>query len=68
MNRYGLSAAANSRRLLVPPARPSPEDCCKGSCDACVFDLYNEALDRYRADLRAWEERQARRDADSAPL
>ena len=45
----------------VPPARPSREDCCKGSCDPCIFDVYDDALDRYWSDLQAWEERQARR-------
>jgi hypothetical protein len=45
----------------VPPVRPSPDDCCKGSCDPCIFDLYDDALDRYRSDLQAWEERQAQR-------
>jgi hypothetical protein len=45
----------------VPPARPSPEDCCKGSCDRCIFDVYDDALDRYRSDLQAWEQRQAQR-------
>jgi hypothetical protein len=44
----------------VPPTRPSPEDCCKGSCDPCIFDVYEDALDRYRSDLQRWEERQAR--------
>ena len=46
------------------PVRPVPEDCCKGSCDPCVFDVYDEALDRYRSALQAWEERQARRKND----
>ena len=44
----------------MPPVRPSREDCCKGSCDPCIFDVYDDALDRYRSDLQAWEERQAR--------
>lgn len=44
----------------VPPVRPDPEDCCRGSCDPCIFDLYDEALDRYRADLERWEKRQVR--------
>jgi len=45
----------------VPPVRPGREDCCGSSCDPCIFDLYDDALDRYRCDLKAWEERQARR-------
>ena len=48
----------------MPPVRPSGEDCCKGSCDPCIFDVYDDALDRYRSDLQAWEERQARRKKD----
>jgi len=47
-----------------PPVRPSDEDCCKGGCERCVFDLYEDALERYEADLEAWEERRkARRSA-----
>ena len=45
----------------VPPIRPRAEDCCKGSCDPCIFDIYDVALYRYQDELRAWEERQARR-------
>ena len=58
-----MSAQDNDPRP-VPPVRPGREDCCKGSCDPCIFDLYDDALDRYRSDLRAWEERQARRKND----
>ena len=49
----------------VPLEHPGPEDCCKGSCDPCVFDLYDEALERYRAALQAWEARQAQRKQDA---
>jgi hypothetical protein len=49
----------------LPPERPGLDECCKGGCDPCVFDLYAAALERYRADLRAWEERQASRDDQS---
>lgn len=38
----------------VPPTRPEPEDCCNGGCARCVFDVYEDALERYRADLAAW--------------
>jgi len=48
----------------VPPVRPSREDCCKSSCDPCIFDLYDDALERYKSDLQAWQERQARRKGD----
>ena len=42
----------------VPPAPPDPEDCCRSGCAVCVFDLYNEALERYEAALSAWLARQ----------
>lgn len=41
-----------------PPVRPSMEDCCQGGCTRCVFDLYDEAMERYRERLRAWQRRQ----------
>lgn len=43
----------------VPPTRPEPEDCCNGGCARCVFDVYEDALDRYRAELDAWMRRRA---------
>ena len=41
----------------VPPVRPGNDECCRGACDPCIFDVYEDALERYRADLRAWQER-----------
>jgi hypothetical protein len=40
-----------------PPVRPCADDCCRSGCDPCVFDLYNEALERYRTALAAWQKR-----------
>ncbi|HEY8607694.1 MAG TPA: oxidoreductase-like domain-containing protein [Noviherbaspirillum sp.] len=50
-----------------PPQRPADEECCQSGCDPCVFDRYAEAMEQYRAALRAWEERQAPRAADGPP-
>ncbi|APA87500.1 oxidoreductase-like domain-containing protein [Paraburkholderia sprentiae WSM5005] len=42
-----------------PPARPDLDDCCHSGCTQCVFDLYDEALERYELALAAWQQRQA---------
>ncbi|WP_329740823.1 oxidoreductase-like domain-containing protein [Dyella sp. A6] len=39
------------------PAEPSPEECCGEGCVPCVYDRYENALDRYNEDLAAWRER-----------
>ncbi|MCC8394793.1 oxidoreductase-like domain-containing protein [Paraburkholderia sp. MMS20-SJTR3] len=44
-----------------PPVQPELEDCCHSGCTPCVFDLYDDALARYRSALAAWEQRQAER-------
>jgi Oxidoreductase-like protein, N-terminal len=43
----------------APPERPSLDDCCRSGCEDCVFTLYEEALECYRAELAAWEKRRA---------
>jgi hypothetical protein len=55
---------ANDDPPPVAPLRPSQDDCCKGSCDPCVFDLYEQALERYRAELQAWQKRAPDREKD----
>jgi hypothetical protein len=42
-----------------PPPAPEPGDCCHSGCTYCVDDLYDEALQKYRAELKAWLARQA---------
>ncbi|MCD2515979.1 oxidoreductase-like domain-containing protein [Massilia sp. G4R7] len=39
----------------VPPVQPELEDCCRSGCTPCVFDLYEEALERYERALASWE-------------
>jgi hypothetical protein len=53
------SSSTNDPRPVEPP-RPDDDACCHGGCDLCIFDLFEEALEQYRVDLRAWEERQHR--------
>ncbi|MQA39856.1 oxidoreductase-like domain-containing protein [Rugamonas aquatica] len=40
-----------------PPQPPQPGDCCHSGCTFCVEDMYQDELDRYRAALKAWQER-----------
>jgi hypothetical protein len=47
----------------VPPVKPDLDDCCHSGCNPCVFDLYDEAQQRYEAALAAWRVRQAQREA-----
>jgi fucose permease len=52
----------------TPPVAPEPDECCGSGCDPCVYDVYSDALDRYRDALRAWEARdRARRSRTAAP-
>jgi len=42
----------------LPPVEPDAGDCCGEGCVRCVFDLYDDALQRYRVALAAWQSRQ----------
>ena len=42
----------------VRPVEPDPADCCGEGCVRCVFDRYDEALERYQRALAAWQTRQ----------
>lgn len=39
----------------VPPVPPADGDCCGTGCIPCVMDIYEEALEDYRAKLAEWE-------------
>jgi hypothetical protein len=41
----------------VRPTEPDAADCCGEGCTHCVYDLYEEALERYRVALAAWQAR-----------
>jgi hypothetical protein len=45
-----------------PPLQPEPEDCCGSGCARCVFDLYEDARERYDQALREWQARHEPRD------
>ncbi|MFT4069868.1 oxidoreductase-like domain-containing protein [Paraburkholderia sp.] len=51
-----------------PPVKPDLEDCCHSGCTQCVFDLYDEALERYEIALAAWRQRdEARQTSQATP-
>jgi hypothetical protein len=41
--------------------QPELEDCCHSGCEPCIFELYEDAMDRYRLELQAWEARNKHR-------
>lgn len=42
----------------TPPIEPEADDCCGSGCVRCVFDIHEEATDRYREALAIWRKRQ----------
>jgi hypothetical protein len=40
--------------------RPGLDDCCHSGCSPCVFDLYDDALERYYVALAEWQARQTK--------
>lgn len=64
----GPATACVDDQLTLPPRpeRPSPDDCCKAGCHPCIFELYEDQLERWEqtvARLRA----QAARDLGDVP-
>jgi hypothetical protein len=41
----------------VAPRRPDNDECCGGGCNPCIFDVYEDARERYEAALAAWQAR-----------
>jgi len=40
-----------------PPPEPDAADCCGEGCVRCVYDVHEEALERYQRALQAWRAR-----------
>jgi len=41
----------------VRPEPPDPGDCCGSGCVRCIYDVHEEALERYEEALAAWRQR-----------
>lgn len=37
-----------------PPVEPDAIDCCGEGCVPCIYDLHEQAVERYREALAAW--------------
>lgn len=42
----------------IRPEEPDPADCCGEGCVRCIYDVHDEAMERYEAALAAWKARQ----------
>jgi hypothetical protein len=52
--------AAGAAELPPRPVAPEPGECCGGGCARCVFDLYEEELQRWERQMaEALKQREA---------
>lgn len=40
------------KEIIKKPTKPSASDCCEGSCDPCVWDIFYDDLSSYRKQQR----------------
>jgi hypothetical protein len=52
-----MMAAMSEPACPPPPVEPEPSDCCGEGCSNCVFDQYEAAVERWRRQQAAWQER-----------
>ncbi len=38
----------DAKDVPQPPERPDPMSCCGRGCSPCIFDYYDDAMDRWR--------------------
>ena len=48
----------NPPELPPKPTPPEPGECCGGGCARCVFDVYDEQLERWERQVEILEPRQ----------
>jgi hypothetical protein len=49
----------------VAPLEPAADECCGSGCVRCVFDIHEDARERYLIELAAWRARQSSKVVDS---
>ncbi len=55
--------------IKLPPAPREPEldECCGSGCDPCVFDLYEQRLERWESRCEALRQAAAQRQEGETP-
>lgn len=66
MSRSGADEEDDALVLPPRPERPSSDDCCKSDCMPCIFELYEEELERWERQVAAIRARHAQRHAGEA--
>lgn len=52
-----MSASPDADPQPLPPQPPDAEDCCSSGCVRCIYDIYEDALERYQVALAEWRSR-----------
>ncbi|MDR9433170.1 MAG: oxidoreductase-like domain-containing protein [Spiribacter sp.] len=65
-------ANAHSAQSVKPPLPPPPrepdwDECCGNGCNPCVFDLYEQRLERWRARCEQIRSQHGATDKDEKP-
>ncbi|MCC5857042.1 MAG: hypothetical protein JJT90_02735 [Ectothiorhodospiraceae bacterium] len=48
--------STDTEALPPKPTPPEPDECCGGGCVPCVYDLYEDALERWKERVRSIRE------------
>ena len=48
-----MTSAPDPRAAPRPPSKPDPESCCNRGCSPCIFDYYDDALERWKTRVTA---------------
>ena len=47
------------------PESPNSEECCMSGCRVCVYDLYEQNVEKYEKELVKWKARERRRQGET---
>lgn len=61
------TASRDEPRFPPPPREPDLDECCGTGCDPCVFDIYDQRLERWRERCAAIREAHGLPPAEEPP-